>query len=516
MSERMQWLLLAIEAALLLYGLFTAATILVERRRPTTTLTWIFVLVFLPPLGLLAYWLIGRRNARRSRRARRRLRLRPTEATAAMAKLGSPLDLPLSPQVRGLIRLALQRSAAPVRRADKVELLPIPLDAFTTMEAAIQKARHRIHMQFYIWRDDATGRRMIELLSERARAGVKVRLLYDDFGAIGTPLKHFRALEQAGGEVARFSPLRLRFARRPGRVDFRNHRKLLCIDGRVGFTGGLNVADEYRGTTRAGRIWSDMWLRMTGDAVIGLEAVFVEDWLTATDELIELWSDLPEFEDPGEEDSGVVSQPKKPMAERPSTPMRSVGPLVQVIPSGPDQRPGKFGDDNVSVIAASFVAAIGGALERVWIATPYFIPDDAITQMLCAAALRGVDVEILLPNARDNDNRLVALAARSYYDTLIDAGCQIWEYRPGMLHGKYMIVDETLAVIGSANMDVRSLYLNYEVTTMFYDRDVTSDLARVFERDRGQARQITVEERQRLSLGGKLAEGTARILSPLL
>lgn len=253
MSEGMKWLLVASEGALVLYGLFTAATILIERRRPTATLTWILVLVFLPPIGLIAYWMIGRRKARRSRRARRRQQLRPTEATAAMAKLdASPHDL--SPQLQGLIRLALQRSAAPLRRADEVELLPIPLEAFATMEAAISAARHRIHVLFYIWRDDATGERMLELLCERARAGVKVRLMYDDFGAIGTPLRHFRQLELAGGEVARFEPLRIRFARRRGRLDFRNHRKLVCIDGQTGFTGGLNVADEYRGTTRNGRI----------------------------------------------------------------------------------------------------------------------------------------------------------------------------------------------------------------------------------------------------------------------
>ncbi len=510
MTDQIQWLLIGGEVLLLLYGLFTAATILIERRRPTTTLTWILVLVFLPPIGLLAYWLIGRRKVRRSRRARRRQQLRPTEATAAMAKLSDlPSDLP--PQLRGLIHLALRRSAAPIRRADEVELLAVPSEAFAAMEAAITGARHRIHMLFYIWRDDATGERMLELLCERARAGVKVRLMYDDFGAIGTPLSHFRKLERAGGEVARFAPLRLRFARRPSRLDFRNHRKLLCVDGHTGFTGGLNVADEYRGTTRAGRIWSDLWLRMTGDAVIGLEAVFVDDWLTTTDELIELWSDLPEFDDL------PAPAPKKlSMSERPTTPMRSTGPLVQVIPSGPDQRPSRFGDDNISVIAASFVAAIGCALQRVWIATPYFIPDDAISQVLCATALRGVDVEILVPNLHDNDHRLVALAARSYYDTMLDAGCKIYEYRPGMLHAKYMVIDETLAVVGSANMDVRSLYLNYEVTTMFYDRGVASDLAEVFVRDRRLGLEIDVEDRLGTSLGDRLKEGAARLLSPLL
>lgn len=505
MSDSIQLLVAGTVLALLVYGMFTAATILIERRRPTTTLTWLVVLVFLPPIGLAFYWLIGRRKARRSRRARRRQALLPTEATAAMAKLDtSPVDL--SPQLRGLIRLALQRSAAPVRRAEQVELLPVARDAFASMEAEIRQAQHRIHMLFYIWRDDATGERMLDLLCERARAGVKVRLMYDDFGAIGTPLRHFRRLEQAGGHVARFAPLRVRLARPRSRLDFRNHRKLLCIDGQIGFTGGLNIADEYRGTMRSGRVWSDLWLRMTGDAVIGLEAVFVEDWLSATDELIELWSDLPEFE----------ARTRPSMVDRPSTPMRSTGPLVQVIPSGPDQRPSRFGDDNVSVIATSFVAAIGGALGRVWITTPYFIPDDAITQVLCATALRGVDVEILVPNLRDNDSRLVALAARSYYDTLLDAGCRIFEYRPGMLHAKYMIIDETLAVVGSANLDVRSLYLNYEVTTMFYDRGVTCDLAAVFERDRSLGVAIELEGRLQAPLSERLKEGLARILSPLL
>ncbi len=502
MSEDTQWLLLAIEASLVAYAVFTAATILLERRRPTATLAWILVLVFLPPIGLVAYLLIGRRKARRSRRARRRKSLRPTRATASMAILNhSPGDLP--PTLQGLIRIALRGDAAPVRRADEVTLLPHPGDAFEAMEEAIRTAKHRIHMLFYIWRDDATGRRMIELLSERARAGVKVRLLYDDFGALATPLSHFRPLEQAGGEVARSGALRLRFARPRSRVDFRNHRKLLCVDGRIGFTGGLNIGDEYRGSTRDGKVWKDFWMRMTGDAVIGLEAVFLDDWLHATDELVELWSDLPELDSRGS------------MVDQPRMPMRSTGPLVQVIPSGPDQVAGRP-EDNASVIGTTFVAAISSALQRVWIATPYFIPDEPLVLVLRIAALRGADVKILVPNWMDNDNRLVALAARSYYDELIEAGCEIYEFRPGMLHSKYMVVDDILAIIGSANMDVRSLYLNYEVTTMFYDRGVVQNLAAVFEQDLRDGVQITAEERLRLSLGNRLSEGVARILSPLL
>ncbi|MCA9682806.1 MAG: cardiolipin synthase [Myxococcales bacterium] len=502
MSDLPSWVTFAVELGLIAYVLFVAVTIVLERRRPTATLAWILLLILLPPVGLVTYLLIGRRKARRSRRSRRRSRLRPTEATAAIANLeSSPTELPQV--VRGLLHLALRRAAAPVRRADTVEILPHPREAFLAMERAIAGARHRIHLQFYIWRDDDTGRRMIELLRERAAAGVKVRLLYDDFGSIATSLRHFQPLIDAGGEVARYGALRLRFARPAGRLDFRNHRKLLCVDGEIGFTGGLNIGDEYRGTTRSGKVWSDLLVRLTGDAVLGLEAVFIEDWLTTTDTLIELHSDLPGCE------AGTS------MVQRPRAPMVSTGPLVQIISSGPDQNP-RRGDDSATVIAASFVAAIGSAVERVWIVTPYFIPDIPLTMILQTAAMRGVDVKILVPNLRDNDSRLVALAARSYYDELMSAGCRIYEYRPGMLHAKYMVVDDTLAMIGSANMDVRSLYLNYEVTAMFYDPAVTAALAAVFQDNLSDGDAVRAEERAGLSLPARFVESAARIMSPLL
>jgi cardiolipin synthase A/B len=493
--------ILALEIGLIAYVVFAAISIVLERRRPTATLAWILVLALLPVVGLVAYLLIGRRKARRHRRSRRRRELRPTEATAAIANLQrSPVDLP--PQITGLLRLALTRAAGPVRRADEVEFLSRGDDPLAALEQAIAAAEHRIHVQFYIWRGDDTGKRMIELLTERAQAGVKVRLLYDDFGSIGTPLRHFEPLRAAGGEVARYGAVRLRFARPSGRLDFRNHRKLVCIDGKLGFTGGINIGDEYRGTTRSGRVWTDILVRMTGDAVLGLEAVFIEDWLTATDELVELHSDLP-------------GAPARSMLDRPVAPMVSTGPLVQIIPSGPDQAPDGH-DDNASVIAATFVAAIGTALERVWIVTPYFIPDEALTLILQTAALRGVDVKILVPNLNDNDRRFVGLAARSYYDVLLAAGCEIHEYSPGMLHSKYIVIDETVAMIGSANFDVRSLYLNYEVTAVFYDRTVACALAEVFREDVRHGRQVEIADRATIPLRWRFAEGLARILSPLL
>ena len=503
MTEWPDGLVLALEIGLIVYALFVAVTIVLERRRPTATIAWILSLVLLPGLGLLAYVFIGRRKARVSRRRARRQRELARESTETLARLEhSPAEL--EPRAAGLVRLALQRGAAPVRRAEAVDILPHPAEVFAAIEAAIQAARYRIHLEFYIWRDDDTGRKLIELLSERAAAGVEVRLLYDEIGSISTPRRHFAPLREAGGSVAAFAPLRLRLRLPRGRIDFRNHRKVVCIDGEVGFVGGINVGNEYRGVTAHGRVWNDLFVRIRGDAILGLEAMFLDDWASATREQVALASGLPA--------SSSIQAARSTLAERRSN---TGGPLVQIVPSGPNIAPSGR-EHNASVIAETFLAAIGTSMERVWVVTPYFIPDAALNSTLQTAALRGVDVKIIVPNLSDNDLRFVALAARSYYDDLLEAGCKIYEYAPGMNHAKYMIIDDTVAVIGSANMDVRSLYLNYEVTAIVYDDDVTAELAEAFREDLADTETVGVEQRREVPLGERFAEGLVRLLSPLL
>jgi len=503
MSDWPHQLLLAVELGLLLYAIFVAVTVVLERRRPAATLAWILSLILLPGVGLLAYLIIGRRKVRRSRREARRRNELARESTEKLARLDhEPPEL--SPQAAGLVRLALSRGAAPVRRSDEVKILPNPAEVFAAIEEAICAAQYRIHMQFYIWRDDSTGRRMIELLSERARAGVQVRLLVDEIGTLATPRRHFAPLREAGGEVASFAPLRLRLHLPRGRIDFRNHRKLVCVDGDIGFVGGINIGDEYRGVKVHGRVWNDLFVRIRGDAILGIEAMFLDDWSGATKLKVALGVGLPSS-------ASLEAARVQPDEQTPN----STGPLVQIVPSGPDQSPDQRAD-NASVIAETFLAAIGTSMNRVWIVTPYFIPDGALNSTLKTAALRGVDVKIIVPNLSDNDLRFVALAARSYYDDLLAAGCQIYEYAPGMNHAKYMIIDDAVAFIGSANMDVRSLYLNYEVTAIFYDRKVTADLAAAFCDDLANADTIGVELRREVSLPWRFAEGLARLLSPLL
>lgn len=487
-----RWLL---ELLTLVYVIAVTGFVVLERRRPVSTMAWLLALIFLPVVGLIVYLLFGRLRVRRRRRLRARRAVQPTIATSRLVPLETDPD-ELPEPLRGLVRLAMNATAAPLRRASTTDLLPVPEAAYLAMETAMREAQRSILLEYYIWRDDAVGNRWIDLLCDKARAGVKVRLLYDDFGCLGTPMALFDRLRAAGGEVLAYGRVRLRL-RWNDRINFRNHRKIVVIDGAIGFTGGLNIGDEYLGRGPDGRRWIDLHLRLTGDAVLGLHAIFLEDWLAATGETLDL--------DP--EDPRIERDILRELTERPSD--RSRGPMVQIIPSGPDLMPGLG-------IAAQFVAAIATATERCWIATPYFVPDDALNLALKTAALRGVDVRVLVPLPRNNDSKLVSLAARSYYDECLEAGVRIYEYLPGMLHSKYLLVDHTLAAIGSANMDVRSFYINFEVTAMLYDRGVTEQLAEVFTGYLSQALEVRREARARLRFGRRLGESFARMLSPLL
>ncbi|MBL8972583.1 MAG: cardiolipin synthase [Myxococcales bacterium] len=487
-----RWLL---ELLTLVWMVAITGFVVLERRRPVSTMAWLLALIFLPFVGLVLYVVFGRLRVRKRRRLRARRGVQPTLATNQLAPLETPIA-ELDPPLRGLVALAMNATDAPLRRCDTTDLLPVPETAYHAMEAAMRGAQHTILLQYYIWRDDAVGRRWIDLLCEKARAGVRVRLLYDDFGCLATPNALFDRLRAAGGQVLAFGRLRLRL-RWSGRVNFRNHRKIMVVDGAIGFTGGLNVGDEYLGRAPDGRLWIDLHLRLTGDAVLGLHAIFLEDWLAATGETLDLDPDDPRIE------KTILRE----LTERPT--VRSCGPMVQIIPSGPDLMPGLG-------IAAQFVAAISTASERCWIATPYFVPDDALNLALKTAALRGVDVRVLVPLPRNNDSRLVSLAARSYYDEFLEAGVRLYEFLPGMLHSKYLLVDRTVAAIGSANMDVRSFYINYEVTAMLYDRGVTDQLAEVFTGYLSRALEIKREGRRNLPLYQRLGESFARTLSPLL
>ena len=519
MLELPRWLL---ELGFAVYALLVAGFVVLERRRPTATLALVLALVFVPIVGVLVYVLFMRRVRRRLRRRERRP-INPVDETRDLAKLDVlPEDLGASS--RGLVRLAMTSAAAPLRRSEDVELLPTAEEAFDAFADTIASASRSIHCEFYIWRDDSTGRQITQMLVERAAAGVKVRVLIDHLGSLGLPGSHFDALREAGGQVAVFGRLRIPLRLGGVRFNFRNHRKIMTVDGQCGFLGGINVGDEYLGTHDGPHAWRDLAVCVRGDAVIGLEAIFLEDWLASTGEVLDLEGERSRV--PGRFDprrplpkdrpwqrrrarrARERAEAANPFSPPPTAPVASRGPLLQIIPSGPDL-------PLVSAISAQFSAAIASANRRVWLSTPYFVPDEPLMLVLRIAALRGVDLRLLVPAPEHNDIRIIGWAARSYYDDVLSAGGRIYEYQRGMLHSKFLIVDD-LCAIGSANMDVRSFHINYEVTGMFYDPDVTAALAEIFCEDLDGSREVTTETRASPSLSTRLLEGTARVLSPLL
>ncbi len=462
--------------------------ILTERRHPSATLAWVMAVVFLPVLGLILYVVFGRtRMVRRSRRFKklsRRVRELMRDNGVGSDGLGRANALrDCDPRTPPVARLASRMGVAPPTDGNITRLLVDAEAAYGAMLAAIRGARHHIHIEFYIWQNDDTGRCFRDALVLRARDGVKVRALVDAVGSSSLPDGFFQPLVEAGGEFAEFSPI-ARIARllRRSRVDFRNHRKLLIVDAQRGFTGGVNLGDEYLGKDPELGGWRDTHLEIEGPAVMGLQQAFVEDWLWATDELLA--------------ETGLFSA--RPAAEP--------GDAVLVVESGPDRE--------WAPIHRIYVQAITASVSRVWLTNPYFLPDKVMEEALVTAALRGVDVRILLP--KRNDSRLVAYASAAFFQALLQAGVKLYRYRAGFVHAKTLVVDDWASTVGSANMDARSFRLNFELNVFVFSGGLTTALAETFERDLAEADPVTREAERAIGYLTRLARQAAQLLSPLM
>lgn len=493
-------LVTVLTTAEIVYVIVLAAWILFEKRPPVSTLAWILALVALPYVGFIVFFLLGPRRLVRRRLKHRRARGRARSSGAVTPNAGAspPTSArgPISdPRVAQLDRLATAAGEPP---ADVCERVTIFHDAAPTYDAiieAIASAKHHVHVAYYIFDSGRAGSRLANALVERARAGVTVRVLVDDVGSSRMTRALVDRMRSGGIKFARFNPVT--FSRVRSRVDFRNHRKIVVCDGTVGFTGGINVCDDYvpelpdaaseaEGPRRRARRdhpapWRDTHLRIEGDVVRWLQLIFLEDWHYAT-------SYIPR------------------QAEYFPAPTSRGDHHVQIVASGPDR--------DFEPIQKVYFAAIGIAQTRVYVTTPYFVPDDAILTALTSAALRGVDVRVLVP--RRSDSLIVTAAARSYYDAVIAAGARVYEYQPTMIHAKTVVVDDFFAAVGTANMDNRSFRLNFEVTAVLYGKRHADDLAAQFRKDLGASKEIKRRSRERLPLRWRIAEAGARVLSPLL
>ena len=452
------------------YLVWLGVWIVLQKREPAATLSWLISLAALPYIGFLIYHVFGPQKITRHRLRRARARVQLP---------GNDLDH--DPESAELARLGNAITGLPPSTAHHVELLVDGQATYAALIDAVRGAHHHVHLEYYIYQPDQTGRALRDALVERALAGVKVRLLLDAVGSSKTPSSFFRELTDAGGELCWFHPMRFgRFWERPW-LNMRTHRKIVVVDGLVGFAGGINITDEENENVRADA-YRDLHLRLEGDVVRGLQLVFVEDWVYAT----------------GKHDFlGEIAQ---------SMPEPCPGPVAaQVITSGPDSE--------WEAIHRLHVGAIHAARQRVWLVTPYFVPGEAAKMALTSAAFAGLDVRLLVP--RQSDSRLVTFAARSYFNVLLASGVKVYEYGPRMLHTKALLVDDDVCMIGSANFDSRSFRLNFEICLLFRDAAVAAELARLIEHEFASAPRVR-EDRPRPLLQARLPEAFARLLSPLL
>jgi cardiolipin synthase len=451
-----------------------AVVLILQRRPAASTIAWLLLLIFLPVIGLVIYLLIGPLKLERRKRKRWKAKRLIDEGMRGLAALDEGAGN------HQLALVSLHLGGAPPLRAKDMDLYFDGVSAYEAILAAVAAARHHIHLEYYIWEPDTIGTRLRDLLVERARAGVTVRLLLDGTGSNRLGRGFLRPLRDAGVAVAWFNPVRPWTIRRR-RADFRTHRKIVVCDGRVGFTGGMNIADLHSAALSE-RYWRDTHLRLTGAAVWPIQRLFFEDWYFAAEELIP-----------------VTTETVPP-------PLDEGSHLVQIVASGPDA--------STFALHKLFFAAISQATKRVWLTTPYFVPDDALLTALVTAALRDVDVRLLVP--KRGDSLLVDLAARSYFPELLEARVRVFEYEPRFIHAKTMLCDDDVAVVGTANFDNRSFRLDFELAAVLFGPSANAELAAAFERDVTESREVELRDIAALSFPRRLGEASARLLSPLL
>jgi cardiolipin synthase len=454
-------------------ALLFLAYVLKQRRSPASTMAWLLLVLFLPYVGVPLYLMFGGRKL--SRMARRKAQV-----------YDRTQPQPASPADRQIDRFLLSYGVPPATGGNRIELLTRGEDAFQRLVEIIDGARSTIHMTTYILGRDSVGAELVRRMAAKAAEGVSIRLLLDDVGSWRVGRRFLAPLLAEGAKVAYFMPvLHIPFR---GRANLRNHRKIVVVDSRVAVTGGMNLAWPYMGPDSDPDSWRDLSAVVEGPAVADLESLFFSDWAFATREVLTAQDrDAKELQGPG---AGVAAA------------AAGKASLVQVVASGPD-----VPDDP---LYESLVSLIFAARERIWIVTPYFIPDEMLIRALNLAARRGVDVRLILP-ARSN-HISADLARASYLHELHEAGGQVLLYQPEMLHAKAVLFDDDLAVIGSANMDNRSLFLNYEVALFLYSQE---EVARVASWAAG----LQADCRRELPRPGwfrELLQNMVRLFSPLL
>lgn len=452
-------------------------TVLLEHRQPAKTIAWVLVLSFLPLVGIVLYFFFGRRT-RKNRHIWEKSLNQLTKRS--MIEFAEQKQLELPEEHKELIQLFVNQNFALPFKNNETDVYVSGYEFFPALLAEISKATHHIHIVSYIIDDDPLGRLLRDALIDKARKGIEVRLLFDDVGSWKTPNRFFEQMREEGIEVHPFMPVR--FPAFTGKVNYRNHRKIIVIDGKVGFIGGMNLAQRYvKG--HKGIMWRDTHVKISGAAVYGLQRAFLVDWFHADRTLI---TDRKYY---------------------PDTTIAPNNSLIQIVTSSPT---------NVwEELEQGYIKILLSAKRYVYMETPYFLPTEPIFFAMRTAALSGVDVRLMV--SLKTDSKLVQMASRSYLTQTIQAGVKVICYEEGFNHTKLLVADDNVATIGSANIDFRSFENNFEANAFFYDKSMAQRIKDIFLTDETKCVPLEkIKEINHKSFIYRLWESVVRLLSPLL
>lgn len=465
--------------------LFAILLVFFERRNPTTTWLWLMVLTFLPGIGFLLYLFIGQDMSKKKmfkikeeedRGIRDRVLRQGQKIHEDEYRFSNPRFL----DYEDIIKMHILTSESYFSQDNEIELYFSGEKKFNALLESIKKAKKYIYLEYYIMKSDGIGTKIIDELTKKAKEGVEVKVLYDGMGGRKLKKHCFDELKKAGGEIEVFFPPFAPYI--TPRINYRNHRKICIIDGEEAFVGGFNIGDEYLGLSKKFGYWRDTHIKIKGTAVGGLQWRFFKDWrFAAKKDNVRCEINLPQRKNKGS--SGV-----------------------QIVSSGPDSKWASVKD--------GYFKMINNARERVYIQTPYFIPDDSMFEALKVAGLSGIDVKVMIPCKPDHI--FVYWAGLSYIGELLEAGVKFYTYENGFLHSKTFIMDDFVTSIGTANLDIRSFKLNFEVNAFIYDEEVNMKMVEQFNLDLKKCKEITIEEYSKRSNIVKLKESISRLLSPIL
>ncbi len=483
----MNWMLIAL-------SLYTVLVILVclkivyDTRTNTKALAYLLVTIFIPVFGAIFYFSFGI-NYRKHKMYSKKINTNKDLIEKIKKQIALPAEYPWHSEVadiqrnKELAKLVADNNQSPITGKNKLTLLINGENKFPEVIAALNKATHHIHLEYYIYVDDQIGNLIKEILIKKAKQGVQVRFIYDAFGSHSMGRKLINELKNGGVQVFPF--YKILFWQFANRLNYRNHRKIIVIDGSVAFVGGINISDQYINSSESLNklFWRDTHMRIEGPGTYYLQYLFMCDWDFCSGEQIE--PDPSFFCPNSQEDADSI---------------------IQIVASGPDS------DD--PVIMFSIIQAINLAKKEILITSPYFIPGESVVDALTVAALSGISVKLLVPGK--SDSRFINAAASSYYSDLLEAGVEIYRYNKGFVHAKTLVTDSSISIVGTANMDYRSFELNFEVNCLIYDPGFSQSLRNIFYNDIKDATQLNKDQWNARPLLKQLFEKVARLLSPLL